>query len=301
MSASADFTRIVSLVAELTRDERAGAGLSTLDDLAARHGVTEEVVNADLRALTLLGDHAEADWLLSLRVWQQDRHVSVSSGGPFRRPVRLSPEEQLAIQVALVLDPQGQALAARLAALWAGDRVPPSAATHGADDPAAIARQAVRRHVELVMTYSGEGEREAREWLLHPHQIAEVKDRRYLVAWASEVGEWRHFRLDRVLAARLRDVRFEPRADFVPLTRPEDVYRPGPDVDVVRVRFAAPVAGWVAERYPDHEMDSDGSIVVRFRTTSPEWLSRRVLEYGGDAEVLDPARYRDAMRAAVAG
>jgi predicted DNA-binding transcriptional regulator YafY len=31
-----------------------------------------------------------------------------------------------------------------------------------------------------------------------------------------------------------------------------------------------------------------------------DWLVRRVLEYGPEAEVLEPAAYREAMRRAVA-
>jgi len=44
----------------------------------------------------------------------------------------------------------------------------------------------------------------------------------------------------------------------------------------------------------------DGAVLVRFDASSPEWLTRRVLEFGADAEVVEPSHYRDAVRRAIA-
>src|SRR5688572_3108803 len=118
MTASAQFSRIVSLVADLTRRNRNGDHAATIAELARQHGVSERDINADIRTLTVLTDRMPPDWLLSLQVWQQADEVSITSKGQFRRPVRLSPEEQLAVQVALAMDPEGATLATRLAALW---------------------------------------------------------------------------------------------------------------------------------------------------------------------------------------
>ena len=63
---------------------------------------------------------------------------------------------------------------------------------------------------------------------------------------------------------------------------------------------APSVARWVRERYPDHDDRPDGSVIVTFKTTSTEWIVRRVLEYGPDVEVVAPTEYRDAVRMAVA-
>ena len=71
-------------------------------------------------------------------------------------------------------------------------------------------------------------------------------------------------------------------------------------VEQVRVRFSPRVARWIRERYPRCEVQEDGSVVVTFLATSVEWLVRRVLEYGPDAEVLGPGAYREAVRRAVA-
>ena len=120
MTAQAQLTRIIQLVAELTRRERAGEDSPAIASLADTLGVSTDQVTADLRTLTLLGEHADAEWLLSLSVWQQGDRVGVTSGGPFRRPLVLSPDERLAVQAALALDPEGENLAARFAGLWSG-------------------------------------------------------------------------------------------------------------------------------------------------------------------------------------
>lgn len=298
MSAADRFNRIVSLIAELTRDERAGRHAPSLSALAERHGVSVKDLTADIRTLTMLGDHADADWLLSLRIWQQEDEVSITSAGPFRRPVRLSPEEQLAIQMALALDPHGAALASRLASLWAGESADPSAAS--AESQVSIIRRAAHEHITLELDYAGESERDVRTRRIQPHQLAELGVRTYIVGWAEDVGAWRHFRLDRVVAVRMTESHFEPRSDFEPMVKPRDAFRPSGATDRVTVRFRAEVAPWVTEFYAEHRREEDGSVTVQFEATSSDWLVRRVLEFGCDAEVVSPANYRAAVARAVA-
>jgi predicted DNA-binding transcriptional regulator YafY len=79
------------------------------------------------------------------------------------------------------------------------------------------------------------------------------------------------------------------------------LFRPsGGQLDAVRVRFSARVARWVREQHPDCEPQADGKVIVTFRASSMDWLVRRVLEYGSDAEVVEPEAYREAVRRAVA-
>jgi predicted DNA-binding transcriptional regulator YafY len=303
MSAAEQFSRIVSLVAELSRADRDGDDAPALGALAARHGVSERDIAADIRALTLLGDRsADADWLLSLRIWQQEDRLSITSKGPFRRPVRLSPEEQLAVQLALALDPAGAALATRLAALWTGANNNQRALNAGdhQESTADIVRRAARERIAVEIQYAGEARREVTTRTILPHQVAESGVRTYVVAWANDVGAWRHFRLDRILSTSLTDRRFEPRIDFEPVEHPRDTFRPRTATDRVTVRFRSEVAPWVTEFYAAHETLSDGSVLVHFDASSREWLVRRVLEFGDDAEVVAPPEYRSAVARAVA-
>jgi predicted DNA-binding transcriptional regulator YafY len=302
VTASDQLSRIVQLVAELSRAESRGAGPPTLETLARSFGVTPADIAADIRTLTLLGEHSDADWLLSLSAWQQEGRVGVSSAGPFRRPVRLTPEELLALRVALATEPGGEVVAGKLGA--AGQRgggaghpaIPPSR------HPADLLTNAIAEQRAVELRYAGEGERDAATWLLHPHQLVDYRDRTYLIAWAPQPAAWRHFRLDRILEARPTDDRFAPRDDFAPVRNPADLFRaPDDAVDQVVVRFSPGVARWVRERYAGCRDLPDGGVEVGFRASSPDWLVRRVLEYGPDAEVVEPAAYREAVRRAVMG
>ena len=301
MTASDRFSRIVSLVADMTRE---GGDPQDIATVAERHGMSVGELNADIGTLTLLGDRAiDSDWLLSLRIEQQADQLTLSSSGPFRRPVRLSPEEQLAIQLALALDPAGKTLAERLASLFAGNGVKTPTANPSGPQPEQLVdtvRFAVRERLALTIEYAGEGERDVRSRTIHPHQVAEFGIRTYVVAWAADIGAWRRFRLDRIISATLTTTRFSARTDFAPMESAADAFRPGPGIERVTVRFRREAAPWVTEFFTEHDVLEDGSVLVCFDASSTEWLTRRVLEFGADAEVVKPPHYRDAVRRAIA-
>ncbi len=300
MSASETLARIVQMVAELTRADRAGEDPATLEQLATRHGVSTTQVAADLGTLTLLGEHADAEWLLSLSVWQQGDRVSVRSGGPFRRPLVLTPIERLAIQAALALDPEGAELARRFGRVGAVP-VPETSLTSATADPFVAVRAAALAGTRLTLEYAGADDPNPKTWVAEPHQLVEYRRHRYAICWCPETEDWRHFRLDRILAATDLGVPFNARPDFRPVARGADVFRPpGGAGERVRVRFGPGVARWVKERYAEWEEETGGGLVATMTVASEAWLVRRVLEYGDQAEVVGPKRYRDAVRRAVA-
>jgi predicted DNA-binding transcriptional regulator YafY len=311
--ATRQFDRIVSLVAELSR-QGAESDLSgsegegdygpkgrSLGQLAREFGVTPQQIAADIRTLTLLGDHSDAEWLLSLSVWQQEDRVSVVSRGPFRRPLRFTPDELLAVQLALAMDPDGAAVAAKLnLPASPGQAAPPERPVR--PGPAAdLLSEAARHHRRVELLYAGEGERFGTRWVVEPHQLVGYRGRTYIVAWTGDATGWRHFRVDRVIDALDAGTTFTPREDFLPVLEPADLFRASDDaVDEVTVRFSPRVARWVRERYGAHQVAPDGSVLVTLRASGVDWLVRRVLEYGAEAEVVSPASYRAAMQRAVA-
>lgn len=301
MTGDAELTRIVDLVANLTRAERRGEPPQTLARLGEQYGVAAPQISADLRTLTLLGENSESEWLLSLSVWQQEDRVSVSSGGPFRRPLLFSPEERLALHAALALDPEGASLARRFANLWSGGTSDPSATESlpAARDVAGMVRSAVSGYRCLELEYAGEGKTVPEAWRIEPHQIVDARGHTYVVSWCPATRDWRHFRLDRVVSISETQDRFTARKDFKPVERLADLFRPKA-TDPVVVRFSPRVSRWVKERYPGGRVDpADGSVTVTFPVTSEAWLVRRVLEYGPDAQVVEPRRYREAVLRAV--
>lgn len=302
MSASEQLNRIVQLVAELTRREREAHPPATLNELAERFGTTVGQIESDIRTLTLLGDDPGADWLLSLRVSQEGETVRLSSGGPFRRPIRFTPDEALALEVGLATEPDGAKLGKTLAGLFAhlGDHELPVAVAPAAPSLGDFFLWAAAHSNCVEILYAGEGAPTGSARVIQPHQVVGFEGRTYVVAWCERVRQWRHFRLDRVVDAMATGRAFTPRDDFQPVHRPASIFRePDDGANDVRVMFSAAIARWMLERYPEAAQRSDGSAVVTYRVADVQWLVRRVLQYGPEAQVLEPEAYREAVKRAV--
>jgi predicted DNA-binding transcriptional regulator YafY len=306
-NAADQFNRIVTLVAELNLAAAEGEMAPTLAALAERHGVTEDEILGDVRALTHATDN-NTDWLASLRIAQEADRLSVTTQGPYRRPVRFTADEALALQVGLALeDTPTETVSKALTELVGAKPVanaPPIVAGPccGVWEEEVVdrAREAVERRRVLEIKYAGEGDKASVDRVVEPHQVVHHDGRFYLIAWCRQAGDWRHFRADRVTDAMLGEQSFAWREEFTPLHAPEDVFRAvGGEPAAVEVRFSPRIARWIRERYPSAKAQEDGSAVLTYRVADRNWLVRTVLEYGDDAEVVSPEPYRSAMRRAV--
>ncbi len=304
-TAAGQIQRIVRLVAELSRDAMAGEHGIALADIAARLGVAPDVVQQDLRTLTAISDDADVEWLQSLSVWQEGDRVSAVSRGPFRRPMRFTADELLAIRVGLALEGDaGLALAERLAGELSGVPADPSVQVaglpgEGEQRVVALATLAIETGRVLSLLYAGERDFAGSARAVEPHQVVHANGRAYIVAWCRRARDWRHFRADRVLDAALEAGTFEPRV-LPAVDRPEGLLRARQsDTHDVVVRYSPAVARWLAERHADAKRLPDGALEVTHRVAEPAWLVRLVLGYADEAEVVSPVSYRAAVRRAV--
>jgi proteasome accessory factor C len=296
MSSAQQFHRIVDLVADLTRRERQGAESARLDDLAQHYDTTRAQIKADIRALTMLGDNPDADWVLSLRVTQESDRVSITSGGPFQRPIQFTVDELMAVQVGLAdIDQTTGTLSPKLAGVMlAGQHGSLSlGAPVGPESVKSLLRQAINARRKVEVRYTGERSLVGINRIIHPYQLIEQRGHTYVVAWCELASGWRHFRLDRMLDTLVADVSYEAREDFVPAN---DSFREPAETTPVQVRFSKEVARWLLERHPEASPEPDGSLLLTYLVASPEWLIRHVLQYGPEAEVVAPESYRALMR-----
>jgi predicted DNA-binding transcriptional regulator YafY len=60
------------------------------------------------------------------------------------------------------------------------------------------------------------------------------------------------------------------------------------------VRYSPRIARWIAER-EGRTLDQDGSITIEHPMADEHWAVRHVLQYGPEAEVLEPESLRDAV------
>ena len=60
------------------------------------------------------------------------------------------------------------------------------------------------------------------------------------------------------------------------------------------VHYSPRIARWIAER-EGVELEADGSLTMEHPLADVQWGVRHVLQYGPDAEVLEPAEVREEV------
>src|SRR2546430_2317869 len=301
-TAQAQVPRLVELLAWLSQGDSAKS--VTYRAAARRLGVSEQTIRADLDALLeLSAEHR--DWLASLRAAVVADGFAAHSRGAFRRPLHFTGEEGIALLIGLAGARGSQTVAKRLSkALGAAshpEAVDAAYALSGApseelEQVLAVARRARDESRKLEILYCASAGEPSRRGV-HVHQIVEAAGRWDVVAWCEEVGDFRNFRADRVLEARLLEREFRPQVLFKPVRKPEELLR-ADEVVTAKVAFSPRIARWLKERYPDGREDKDGRYVVAFRVADPAWFVREVLQYGAEAEVLEPEGLREVVRGA---
>ena len=286
--------RMVSLVAELSRRRDSAEPTITLDELAQILDTTPEEVQADIRRLTYLYESSDTEWLLSLVLIVEGDRVEGGSGGPFRRPMRLTPDELLVLKLSLGVD--GDEIDPLTAEHDRGAAVAPYQPQEGEVGFVDIVLRAIEQQERIELRYAGAEGQEPTARIVHPYQVVANRGRTYVVGWCELRGAWRRFRIDRILEIRDTKEPFEARGDC-PYGRTFDGM--GDPLDAVVVRFSDRIARWVSESHSSTTRNEDGSVTVAYEVASTEWMVERVLQYGADAEVLEPGFYRDAVQKAV--
>ena len=295
-TAGTQLDRIIAIVAELSRR---GSDVA-IGEIAERHGTTSQQITRDIGALTAASNDAGVDWLSSIAIEQEGDRIAIASRGPFRRPLRFTLMELIAIQVGLAMEADpGPALAKKIGDLLQtngrtdarthADRVAPVPVPVGPESEVlAKVRASLDESRALRIRYKDE------ERVIEPHDIVYDNGRFYVRAFCRKANDWRVFRADRINGAVLESGRFEPRTDVL-----FDGVFHADETDAVDVRFAPEIARWIRERYPDARDADGGGVIVTYHVADPRWLVETVLQHGGDAEIVAPAEYRALMRAAV--
>src|SRR5437773_9185486 len=245
-TAQAQVPRLGALLAWLSQGDSAKS--VTYRAAARRLGVSEQTIRADLDALLELSEE-HRDWLASLRAAVVADGFAAHSRGAVRRPLHFTGEEGLALLIGLAGARSGQTVAKRLSkALGAA---PPAEAVDAAyalsgapseelEQVLAVARRARDERNKLEILYCASAGEPSRR-VVHVHQIVEAAGRWYLVAWCEKVKEFRNFRADRVLEARLFEEEFR-QVLFKPIRTPEELLR-AEEVVAAKVAVGPSMAG----------------------------------------------------------
>lgn len=154
-------------------------------------------------------------------------------------------------------------------------------------------RQVYRARRKAVIRYRGGNASESGDRIICPHAIVFADQMWYVVALCDD-SLARFFRLDRVQAVSVLEETFE--SDDSALQRVMEQGRAFA-LDTARrmtVRYSPTIAGWIAEREGVKPAD-DGSVTLEHPLADDGRAIRHVLQYGPDAELLDPPELRTLL------
>jgi proteasome accessory factor C len=279
-------------------------GIETAE--AARvFGVTERQLRDDLDLLFFCGLPGYTPGDLIEVSYEGDR-ITVRNADTMARPLRLTPEEALALVVAaraLAAEPglsERDALDRALAKLEAAfgsveSRVEVSLDTAG--ETLALAERAVEARRRLRIRYHNPSRDEVTERDVDPMRVVNVEGRWYLEAWCRRVEDVRLFRLDRVIEAVELDLPAEVPERAASKRLSEGLYEPAPE-DPEVVLDLDREARWVADYHPYETVEDldGGGVRLTLRVHDDGWLRRLLLRLGPHARVVSPASLGEAVR-----
>lgn len=292
--------RLLNLVPYL--QARPGIGVA---DAAADLGVSEKQLRDDLELLWVCGLPGYGPGDLIDMVLDGD-HVTITYDAGIDRPLRLTPDEALALVVALRLLVETPGVADRDAIERALAKIE-TAAGELADTPVAVSlpaddvritavRAAVERGRALRITYYTASRDTTTERVIDPIRVLVVGGYAYVEAWCRRAEGRRMFRSDRIDELVELDEPAVVPPEVAPAEPGDQMFQPSADLPLVTLRLGRG-ARWVTEYYPCEQVDADGEQWrVSLRVTDLAWARRLVLGLGPQVEVLAPAALREEIR-----
>jgi proteasome accessory factor C len=284
-----------------------------IGEAAADLGVTERQLREDLELLWVCGLPGYGPGDLIDMAFDGDR-VTITYDAGIDRPLRLTPDEALALVVALRMlaempgTDNRDAIERALAKIEnaAGDLAgaPVAVRLPGNADRLDTIRGVLQRRHALRITYYTPTRDETTDRVVDPIRLLMVGGRSYLEAWCRRAEGTRLFRVDRMDALVELD---EPAA---PPERVElhdvsaGVFQPGRDLPLVTLRVGR-AGRWITEYYPCEEVrrGNGEDWLVSLRVTDLGWARRFLLGLGPEVTVVAPAelveRVRDQAAAAL--
>ena len=274
-------------------------------EAAADFGITERQLREDLELLWVCGLPGYGPGDLIDMALDGDR-VTITYDAGIDRPLRLNPDEALALVVALRMLAETPGIGSRDAIERALAKIE-NAAGEIADTPVAVRlpantervdaiRGAVERRHALRLTYYTAARDETSDRVVDPMRMLMVGPRAYLEAWCRRAEGTRLFRVDRIDAFTELDEPSAPPAR-APLRDVSDgIFRPSGDLPLVTLRVGRG-SRWITEYYPCEEVRRDGDEwIVTMRVTDLGWAQRLLLGLGRDVTVVGPGELVDRIR-----
>ncbi|MXZ29961.1 MAG: WYL domain-containing protein [Acidimicrobiia bacterium] len=267
--------------------ERGGA---TLAEVTERFDYPADGLLDDLqRVVFMVGvPPYTPDALIEVEV--EDGWVQIHFADYFRRPLRLTPPQAVALLVAAagLLGVTGDSALgrglAKLARTLGVNLAETLEIRLGDATSAALLRlqEGCRDHRLAAIRYYSYDRDAVTDRVIEPHRTFAHEGAWYVRAFCRLSGGERVFRVDRVIAAELLEETFDPPRGPVPAT----VWDRAAEGPWVELALAEP-AHWVLDYYPASQIEWDGSTcLARLRLGGVAWLERLLLRAGPSARVV---------------
>ena len=284
-------------------------------ELAREIGADRETLVRDIETLFTRVDDP-GGFVPGVTVYYTGEKVSLNSNR-FLRPMRLTSSELGALELGLAMLRAERPPDERKAVNGALDRLRKAMVTMPSDvvaagqreaslpalaDPATLAavKRGLSERRKLGIRYRGGSKSEASDRTVRPYALVVASGHWYLLAHCESKGKVVSFRLDRMEGVAQLDEAYEIPATFSVDEHLNDrkVLRAGAPAKM-RVRYSPRIARWIAER-EGVQPDGDGSLTLDHPLLDVQWGVRHVLQYGPDAEVLEPREVREEVARRVA-
>ena len=304
-AASEQLRRILLLIPRLADGEP--HSLETVSRLA---GVDRSVVLKDIESISERFE-APGGFVEGLQIFIEAEDVSVIPNH-FLRPMRLTRSELLALELGLAMLRAERPPEEHRAIDGAADRLRKAIARLPGEDieddfrVASLSpsgdlehlrklREAFRSRRKVRLTYRRAGDTLPSSRVICPHGIVFANGMWYAVAHCESSEGIRIFRLDRVAQVEPLEARYDsPRGFSIDAIVKDGRAFQSAEAGTLRVRYSPRIARWIAER-EGKQVAGDGSLVMDHPLADHGWAVRHVLQYGPDAEVLEPVEVREAI------
>ncbi|TDE92515.1 YafY family transcriptional regulator [Occultella glacieicola] len=299
--------RLVRMLALITYLE--GHPSVPVADVAAHFGVTEGQVLLDIDTLWVAGTPGYLpDDLIDFSVDDHEQNrLTLTNARGMDRPLRLGPQEAVALLVALrslqatpalAQDPVlastiDKLRAAAGEAAGAADAVDVYVGAEDVGERLSALRSALADGRQVRLRYVS-GSDVVSERVVDPLQLLTDAERWFLYAWCHRADGVRQFRLDRMLEVEVLDSGAPAHPD-VALTGSTD-----PELTTaqwhVRLELASR-ARWVAEKYPSAAVTDleEGWFAVELDVVNLAWLHNLVLGLGADVRAVQPPEVAESI------
>ena len=280
----------------------------SLTEAAERLGVTVDLLQRDLEEITSRAFYHPAGGADEIQILLESNNLKIYSYKKFDRPTKLSGREMLSLALGLRAAAREAGQEASSEILDLAHRIEMELAVssaRGEDDLFEIdegdhegaplrtlLKDAARSHTRCRLLYLKPGDPQPEEREVDPYAIVYGSGKWYVIGYCHARARVLVFRLDRIVDATVTTEAFDAPAGFDPTGYVEDgrVFRSS-ETEAVYVRYGTAIAPWIREKGPCDDLPG-GAVGVNYSAADPGWAVRHALQYGPEAEILEPEAVR---------